>query len=394
MAFFLVLLSSIFFYLSLDFLSTFRASHTYLTFFVPLLVLLLVFERRISRFRLSSREEVKNLMSPSRPRASIYAGVFLMVQSLVVHFFGGSVGREGIGIQLGAWSARWANAPRWYRAGCIATGITVILGAPITATAFLFESALMQKKKFNWLEVIAVPVMATGADLLIKGIGIKHFSFPRFGVSALGQLADAKSMAIVVGLILLVTLLSAIFLQILARTAAMVSIATDRSLLFGAGGFLGFFTFVAFFFGEMAGLTGLGSQVWPSLYGSETAALEIGPQLLLLAILKVAFTAGFSGLGFKGGEVTPMLVVGTFCGVYLATVSVPILAVIAFSTVWGVTARRPFVAAALGYEYFGGAAIAAGLVTFLSLKLGDAIFKSRFIKNEKVRNAWQCGLYD
>lgn len=90
-----------------------------------------------------------------------------MTQSLIVHLFGGSVGREGLGIQLGAWAARWANAPRWYRSGCIATGISVIFGAPITAIAFLFESALVQKKQLDWRELIAVPSMAIAAHLFV-----------------------------------------------------------------------------------------------------------------------------------------------------------------------------------------------------------------------------------
>lgn len=189
-------------------------------------------------------------------------------------------------------------------------------------------------------------------------------------------------------------LLSAVYLQLSSWAASQVLIAKDRTLAIGAGVFLCVFMFVAFSFGESAGLTGLGTQVWPWLYGNREAAVEIGPQLLLMALLKVAFTAGFSGLGFKGGEVTPMLVVGSFCGVYLANISEPIIAVIAFSTIWGVTARRPLVAAALGYEYFGGAALAAGFIAFLSLKLGDLIFTAALFKSEKVRNAWHRGLYD
>jgi H+/Cl- antiporter ClcA len=92
-----------------------------------------------------------------------------------VHIVGGSVGREVVGIQLGAWAARWAEAPRWYRAGCIATGISVFFGAPVTATVFIFETALVQKKRFDLKEILAVPLMAIGADLLVRAIGLSHF---------------------------------------------------------------------------------------------------------------------------------------------------------------------------------------------------------------------------
>ncbi len=92
-----------------------------------------------------------------------------------MHIVGGSVGREVVGIQLGAWAARWAEAPRWYRAGCIATGISVFFGAPVTATVFIFETALVQKKRFDLKEILAVPLMAIGADLLVRAIGLSHF---------------------------------------------------------------------------------------------------------------------------------------------------------------------------------------------------------------------------
>lgn len=144
-------------------------------------------------------------------------------------------------------------------------------------------------------------------------------------------------------------------------------------------------------------MTGLGTQVWPWLYKDDSPSVAIGPSLLLLALLKVTFTAGFSGLGFKGGEVTPMLAVGSLLGVFISTMSVvstPVLSVIGFSAVWGVSARRPLVAAALGYEYFGMAAVLAGVLTYFGLKLGDAVFQSQLIKNEKVRDAWHRGLYD
>lgn len=397
MAYLLVILSSIFFYVSLQWVSDFRGSYTYLIFGLPALAVLLVAERRISRFRLSSREEVKGVSDPDRPAVSFYAGILLIFQTLLVHVVGGSVGREGVGIQLGGWAARWAKAPSWYRAGCIATGISVIFGAPVTAAVFIFETSLVQKKKIDWKEIVAVPIMAIGADLIVHAIGIRHFQFPQFSFLSLQQLLNLKGLVVLAVFSVLVTAFSASFLLISSSVTSRVQIMSDRSLAFSASVFLAVFMLVAFHFGDAAGLTGLGIQIWPWLYSGEGPPIEIGPTLLLLAILKVTFTAGFSGLGFKGGEVTPMLAVSSLIGVFLSTApmgSIPVISAIGFSCIWGVSARRPLVAAALGYEYFGGAAVFAGLITYISLKLGDAIFNSGFLRSEKVRSAWHNGLYD
>lgn len=397
MAFLLVLASSLFFYVSLDWIANFRGSHPYLLFALPALAALLVFERRIFRLRISSREEVKGVTDLNRPAVSLYSGLLLIFQSLLVHLVGGSVGREGVGIQLGAWAARWAEAPRWYRAGCIATGISVVFGAPVTATAFIFETALVQKKRFDWKEILAVPLMAIGADLIVRAIGVRHFPFPQYELSTLQQLLNFKSLIVVSVFVVLVTAHSALFLIASSWVSSKVPGLSDRNLVVRATLFLVVFMAAALFFGDKSGLTGLGAQSWSWLYMNDSPAIAIGPALLLLAFLKVAFTAGFSGFGFKGGEVTPMLAVGSFLGVFLSTipmVSTPIVSVIGFSAVWGVSARRPLVAAALGYECFGGAAVFAGAITYLSLKVGDAIFQSSLMKNDKVRDAWHRGLYD
>lgn len=397
MAFLLVLASSVFFYVSLDWISVFRGSHTYLLFALPALSILLLYERRIARFRLSSREEVQTVTDRARPAASLYAGFLLVLQSLLVHLVGGSVGREGVGIQLGAWAARWAEVPRWYRAGCIATGISVIFGAPLTATVFIFETALVQKKRFDWKEVLAVPLMAIGADLIVRAIGIRHFPFPQYDLSSLHQLLNFKSVLVVSVFAVLVTVLSALFLFAASWLAAKVPEWSDRTLAVRAAVFLVVFMLAALYFGDASGLTGLGAQSWSWLYKGDSPAAAIGPTLLVLAFLKVAFTAGFSGFGFKGGEVTPMLAAGSFLGVFLSTIPIaptPIVSVIGFSAVWGASARRPLVAAALGYECFGGAAVFAGVLVYFSLKLGDTVFQSGLLRNEKVRDVWHRGLYD
>lgn len=394
MAFALVLCSSILFSIFLDWVASFRAAHSYLILGAPLLVFLLIKERKLSRFRLSSREEVQAVFESDRPSIVFLAGPMLIAQTVLVHFFGGSVGREGIGIQLGAWASRWSKAARWYRAGCIATGISVIFGAPLTGTAFLFETALIRKKSFGWKEILAVPSMSVLGDQAARFAGVKHFQFPKYIFSELSHLLNAESFVRVAGLILLVFVLSLVFLIISGWVSSHVNQLSERKLISVAAWFLVIFAVFGFLLGEESGLPGLGIQLWPSIFESGSLAAKSGAALFGLAVLKSVFTAGFTGLGFKGGEVTPLLAIGSLCGVLIGSMFdsplAPIYSALGFSMLWGVTARRPLVAATLGFEYFGEAALIAGGLVWVSLKCGDLVV-SRY---EKVRGVWHHGLYD
>ncbi len=169
----------------------------------------------------------------------------------------------------------------------------------------------------------------------------------------------------------------------------------DRRLALVTLLFLILFATVGYLLGEKSGLPGLGTQPWATLLGSDlkSAPLPIigAGTLFFWAVLKIIFTAGFTGLGFKGGEVTPLIAVGTLIAAAMVTETSTFFLAIGFSAVWGVSARRPLVAAALGFEYFGEAALLAGIVTWSALKLGDFLIPSRF---EVIRGAWRRGLYD
>jgi hypothetical protein len=74
-AFALVLCSSILFSIFLDWTSGLRAAHSYLILGAPLLVFLLIKDRKLSRFRLSSREEIKAVFESDRPPTGIAPAV-------------------------------------------------------------------------------------------------------------------------------------------------------------------------------------------------------------------------------------------------------------------------------------------------------------------------------
>jgi len=242
----------------------------------------------------------------------------------------------------------------------------VIFGAALTATVFLFETALIRKKRFGWKEIVAIPSMSVLGDQAAGFAGVKHFQFPQFIFSDLSLLLSVESFVRVAGL----------------------------KLIFTAIWFLAIFAVFGFLLGEESGLPGFGVQLWPSIFENGSLASKGTAAIFGLAILKSVFTAGFTGLGFKGGEVTPLLAIGSLCGILIGTKLdsslIPFFFALGFSMVWGVSARRPLVAAFLGFEYFGEAALVAGVLVWICLKFGDLVVS----RNEKVRGVWRHGLYD
>jgi H+/Cl- antiporter ClcA len=82
-------------------------------------------------------------------------------------------------------------------------------------------------------------------------------------------------------------------------------------------------------------------------------------------VLKLVFTAICLGVGFPGGEVTPLFVIGSTLGAALAGVlgvPVPVLAAVGFVAVFAGASNTPIASMVLGAELFGSALLPALLV--------------------------------
>jgi H+/Cl- antiporter ClcA len=103
----------------------------------------------------------------------------------------------------------------------------------------------------------------------------------------------------------------------------------------------------------------LGTVWLPRIYGG-----TVIPTWAFAA--KVLFTVVCLGFGYKGGEVTPLFVIGALLGMALAPVfglPPPFLATIGFIALFAAASNTPLASTLMGIELFGGAFTAPLAIT-------------------------------
>lgn len=402
MAYLLAVFSSVFFAISLSHVTRFRAAHPEAFWLIPFLVLFVWWDRRRPDDVLSSREEVRAL-AQARPGAenriprptTWAAGLKQVFFTLIAHAAGASIGREAVGIQMGAWAARLREKESWYFSICLATGFSVVLGTPWAASVFVIESMKSRPKVFD---LASLCFLVWLADKIAGHLGVQHVFDISFAASASGLLSAGVAKLVLSALVLsfLATGLGFLFQFLVFKIHEVC-----RRPKLGTFLILSYFVSVAglfIFLGgpkvESLGLSGLGTQVLPSLVDFDFQLLSENRHPIVIALIKVLLTAGFVGFGLRGGEMTPLLVSGSLLAVGVGVLfGLPTagLAAIGFPLVWGISARRPFTAAVLAGELFGFApwgasAVIVFAIVSLSLWVGD--------RAAGTGRLWRRGLYD
>ncbi|CAN5506517.1 hypothetical protein BH10BDE1_BH10BDE1_13060 [soil metagenome] len=398
MAFVIAVLSSSFFTWALAHVTDYRIAHPYLMFAMPLLILAIWWDRKVPADVISTRAEVKALhdasSNPNRP-VSIAAGLKQIFKTLAAHLVGASVGREAVGLQLGGWSARLRKTRGWYFGACLATGFAIVLGTPVTAAFFVFES---KKWRLGWQSWIGVPFLAYLGYRISLLIGVSHIEYHPFTTtwSELMSIGFARLIPFVIVLVASSVVLSFLFLKSLERASKRPAGLLNGLVLPLI--FLCAVTFVYSMLGfarmESMGLPGLGTQAIGPIFLLEPSLVEVFTHPLLMAVLKVFLTASFVGIGVRGGELTPLLFAGAALSVGLALLfGFPIASFVSlgFPMIWGIAARRPITAGILALEIFGFGPYAA-LGIFVALAVWSGVMVGDLVA--KKSTAWRRGLYD
>jgi H+/Cl- antiporter ClcA len=274
---------------------------------------------------------------------------YVLVSTWISQLAGASVGREGTAVLMGASIAegiaeKWnQNKGIWIRMG-MSAGFASVFGTPLAGCLFALEVGVVGKIHFKSI----LPCLGTAflADWVSQHVwGTNHVSFPPIFMPAFSLLFCAKLACI--GLFL--GLLGFLYL----RSQSIISKSLDKLPVQGplkailAGLFLTCLLSVPLF----AESRGLGSAylLRPFEEGSS-----------YFAYLKLFATSLSLGLGFKGGEATPLFLIGSQAAANLAdVVSLPagFLAALGFASLYSGLTKTPLSGMAMGYELFGPSAI-------------------------------------
>lgn len=295
-------------------------------------------------------------------------GPMVLGSTLVAHLFGASVGREGTALQMAAAMVRpitrsFNFTDKQYRialTAAIAGGFGAVFGTPWAGLVFALE--WNRKQPFCWEAIVTACITALLSDTVCTAWGISHGTFPtlqipKFTVAYIGWM-------LVSGVLFGLLARSFVLLQLGVRKVATTWIPLPPLRLFW-GGVL-FVITVSLLHTDR--YLGLGLPVIEEAF-LKTLSWED-------AFWKLVLTALLLGVGFKGGEVTPLFFIGATMGSALTQVfpyPPGLWAAVGWVAVFAGATHTPVACIIMAAELFGpevlpGAAIACAVAYSVSGK--------------------------
>lgn len=273
---------------------------------------------------------------------------FVLLGTILTHLFGGSAGREGTAVQMGASLSDQLThffniEPEERKILLVAgagAGFGAAIGAPWAGMIFGMEVISIGRLRFfAWFECLVASFVGYKTALIV---GARHSSFPAFEIPGFGI-----KTAVYVTLAGVVFGLSAV---LFVRMTHLIEAIQRRAISYSPlKPFVAGILIVALYWLE-------GSYRFAGLGISQIKNAMLVPGTFQVPLLKAFFTTLTIGSGFKGGEFVPLVFIGTTLGSALSIIlpiSFQLLAVLGFVAVFAGAANTPIACSLLAVELFG-----------------------------------------
>ena len=281
----------------------------------------------------------------------------IFLSTWATHLFGGSAGREGVAVQMGAALGRGAgrllpmqNAKKRLLKAGMAAGFGGLFRTPFAAALFAVEVTAVGRLDLEAL--LPVLVASLTASWTSGALELEKFTVELTGLPVL----DGPMALRLACLGLCFGLVGALFAIGLGRAKAFLGqrmhTPVARAALVGA------VVAVASLACHWGRYSGLGTNLI-------TAAFAGGTVYWYDWLAKLLFTVVTLAGGFQGGEVTPLFSIGASLGVWLAPlagVPVPVAAAAGYCAVFGAASRTLLAPALIAGEVFGWEFLPFGLL--------------------------------
>lgn len=272
---------------------------------------------------------------------------FSAVSTWLTHLFGGSAGREGVAIQIGATIAHRfgrrlsiENCPKIMLVTGMAAGFAGLFQTPVAATFFALE--VLAAGVLECGAIFPAMIAAFTASYTSHLLGLEKFTVPLSGEVHVDPQLLIKLVA--VGILFGIT--GGVFsdaLHFLKRLfSKWFTNPIVRIFVIGAG--IGLFSLLI----HMGRYSGLGTNLISESFSGGIYRYDFA--------LKFLFTIVTLAAGFQGGEVTPLFSIGASLGAVLAlafNMPVSYVAALGYVCVFGSATNTLIAPMFIGAEIFG-----------------------------------------
>jgi H+/Cl- antiporter ClcA len=274
------------------------------------------------------------------------------------HLAGASVGREGTAVTMGrVLGERISSSTIFPKAG-MAAGFASVFGTPLAGAFFALEVG--EVGKINFRHLPACLFAAFSANYVSLHVyGTKHLSYPVLFLPSFSGEFYAK--------LALMGLFLALIAFLYKRSESIIISAFDKLPVQGPlkGILAGLILFGVLSIPVFHETRGLGSEFLLRPFE------EVAPDFALWKLLATNLSLG---LGFKGGEATPLFLIGSHAASGFASwfgLPIGLAAAIGFVSLYGGLAKTPLAATLLGVELFGPSAWFCYLIVTLIVLFGS-----------------------
>ncbi len=349
---------------------------TYYLLGLPLAGLLLYTSRRWTFSQLGTNDLIKQIDGEAK-RPSIFQVPYTLVSTWLSHLVGASVGREGAAVFMGGslanigviqFNLSQAEKSIWLRAG-MSAGFAAIFGTPWAGCFFGLE--IKEVGKIHFRSIFACVSSAFAANLVSLHVyGTKHVLYPYIFLPSISWTFWAK--------LALISLFLALIARVYSRLESIIYFASDKLPIqaYQKAILAGLILLALFQFPEFQESIGLGSEYLLRPFEENFTAGYFAIEKLIATCLSL-------GLGYKGGEATPLFLIGAHATAGLANLIElpgPFLAAIGFTCLYMGLTKTPIAAMCMGVELFGiDAWFCYLIVTIIVIYLtgNKGIFKSQ-----------------
>lgn len=303
------------------------------------------------------------------------------IGTVLTHLFGGSAGREGTAVQMGgAIADQFSRLLRLHRRDHkimvtmgISAGFASVFGTPLAGAVFGLEVIIVGRMRYE--AILPSFLSAVFAHLVCHAWGVHHTQYtigalPPLSLNAVLWVVAA---GICFGLAAMLFSRSITFWSSVSRYRNIYP-----PLRTAIGGII-----------IAAAVWALGTTKYIGLGVPTIVASFTEQQMWYDFLLKLLFTTFTIGVGFKGGEVTPLFFVGATLGSALSAVlplPMGMLAGLGFVAVFSGATNTPVACTLMGIELFGieaGVYLAVACVVAYLFSGHTGIYRAQVVGSPK-----------